>query len=150
MDDTPDMSPVAPPDGIGPHEGRELELMLAGRKPAAMLSDTIPTSCPIPDLAFAPYVKSGAIVRREEIYRKPGDFYALRMVYFALPAEAWRLDALHAIHRATFNGLRLCTDADEIEIGPLLGYSEEEIQAYLDWTEKSRRNRYLSNGNGEA
>lgn len=32
------------PEGIGPHEGKELELMLAGKKPLAMFSDVFPST----------------------------------------------------------------------------------------------------------
>lgn len=135
---TDDPADIVLPEGVGPHEGRELELMLAGRKPLAAFTDTIPTSFEIPEAAFAPHVAAGAIVRREHVYRMPGERYDTRKVYFALPDQAWRIDALVAIEQPIFTGARPATDTDEIETGRLLGYAEEEISVYLKWTNERR------------
>lgn len=126
------------PAGIGPHEGRELELMLAGRKLLATFCDVVPASYEIPEAAFAPHVASGAIVRREEIYRRPKAEFATRFVYYALPHETWRIDAMHMLNNALYAGLQTATERDEIEIGRLLGYSEAEIRVYLAWTREER------------
>jgi len=46
---------------IGPHDDRELELMLAGRKPLAMFTEVLPLeSGLIPEADFAPHVASGS------------------------------------------------------------------------------------------
>jgi len=53
------------PKEIGPHEGRELGLMLAGEKPLAMFSDIVPSSYEWPDALFEPYVSSGVLLKRD-------------------------------------------------------------------------------------
>ena len=119
-------------EGIGPHELRELELMLAGRKPLAVFCDGVPASFELPEKDFAPHVASGRIIRREEIYLDPRADYPGRFVYYALPEEAWRIEALHRINEAIFTGRRKATEQNDIETGRLLGYAEEDIQRFLD------------------
>ena len=132
------MTEESPPIEIGPHEDRELELMLAGTKPLAMFTEVVPPSFEFPEAEFAPYVATGEIIRYEEIYRNPRSEFATRIVYFALAGEEWRIDALHAINDAIFSGRRATTEQDDIETGRLLGYSDEEIVGCLDWTIKAR------------
>src|SRR5438128_1255759 len=87
-------------DGTAPHEGRELELMLAGRKPLAMFVEIVPyESGIIPDEEFAPHVAAGRIVMREVFktdLRLPASVRdgRVRHVLYALPNEAWRIDAM--------------------------------------------------------
>jgi len=121
------------PDGVGPHELRELDLMLAGEKPLAMFVDEDPGNFIIPEADFDPHVQAGTFIKGEAVYRKPDISYAPRHVYFALPSEGWRIDAMHAINEAICTGRRKATDEDEREIGRLLGYSRAQVQAFLDW-----------------
>ncbi|HMA16509.1 MAG TPA: hypothetical protein VKP12_17100, partial [Kiloniellaceae bacterium] len=74
---------AAAPEGIGPHEGRELELMLAGTKPLAMFGDAVGSAQEVPEDDFAPYVAEGRIVRREALYRPRASGAPGRFVYFA-------------------------------------------------------------------
>ncbi|WP_370152058.1 hypothetical protein [Ferrovibrio sp.] len=127
------------PAGIGPHDGRELDLMLAGRKPLAMFYDVVPASIELPEADFAPHVASGRLIRREEIYPGRSGSQPLRYIYYALPAEAPRIDRLHTINAAIHGGARKATEADDIEIGRLLGYSEAEIAAYVEHGRRLRR-----------
>jgi hypothetical protein len=120
------------PPGIGPHEGRELELMLAGEKPLAMFYDAVPATIDLPEADFAPHVTAGRIVMREEIYKAARTGNATRYVYYALPKEVWRIDALHAMQSGFYAG-HPATDEDDIEIGRLLGYSEADIQCFIRW-----------------
>jgi len=53
------------PNGVGPHEFRELELMLAGIKPLAMFFDVIPPTIELPEAEFEPSLKSGQIILRD-------------------------------------------------------------------------------------
>src|SRR3546814_12082269 len=66
------------PDGVGPHEGRELELMLAGGKPLAMFGDGVGSTHEFPEIDFAPFVAEGTFVRREVIYHTPTPGLSLR------------------------------------------------------------------------
>ncbi|MFC3675438.1 hypothetical protein [Ferrovibrio xuzhouensis] len=116
---------------VGPHDDRELALMLAGRKPAAMFYDVVPASIDLPEADFAPHVTAGRLVRREEIYAGRDGGRAMRYVYYVLPGEMQRLEQLHAINAAIYSGQRQATEADDIEIGRLLGYTEAEIAAYV-------------------
>ncbi len=127
-----------PPDGIGPHEFRELELMLSGAKPMAMFCDTVPASYETPEAEFAPHLESGALVMREDVYENPVAEFPTRFVYYALPGEEWRIDAVCRINEAIFTGRRNATEQDDRETGRLLGYDEEDIRRYLAWTKIPR------------
>lgn len=127
--------------GIGPHEGRELELMLAGSKPLAMFSDVVSQSLEGLDEAFAPHVESKRFCRREAICRPRGRLLgniALRYVYYALPDEAWRLGAMHRLNDGRLSGRRKFSLADEFAAGRLLGYSTREILQFVGWTRRLR------------
>lgn len=128
--------PIVPP-GIGPHELRELELMLAGKKPLAMFYDGLAARWIIPEAEFEPYVQAGRIVKHVIITPDCGGMDSI-CVYYALPGEEWRIDALEAINHATRSGARPATDQDDIETGRLLGYSEDEIAAFLAWIKGKR------------
>ncbi|WP_417625338.1 hemin receptor [Paremcibacter congregatus] len=129
MDDEFDLPP-----GIGPHNDRELELMLAGTKPMAMFSDAVHVSDYFPDADFAPHVETGKIIRVEEII--PDEPYDIRYLFFALPGEEWRIEEALILCR----NLRARTvkdhDADSARMGELLGYRAEDIEAFI---EHSRR-----------
>lgn len=136
MIDEPDLPP-----GVGPHEGRELELMLAGQKPLAMFYDVIPASFDLPEADFAPHVASGRIVMREEIYTSVRTGDTSRYLYYALPSEAWRMNAMHRLQFAFHAGQRT-TEAVEIEIGRLLGYADADIQMFPPAHPASQRTDY--------
>ena len=106
--------------------------MLAGKKPLAMFYDAIPATFDLPEADFAPHVNTGRVVMREEVYTSPRTGNSARYLYYALPSEAWRIDALHAM-QCGFHAGRPATDADDIEIGRLLGYSESDIAAFIEW-----------------
>ena len=48
-----------PPPGVGPHEGKELDLMLAGTKPLALFSDAVEGASSFPEADFVPHVAAG-------------------------------------------------------------------------------------------
>lgn len=126
------------PPGIGPHNLRELELMLAGAKPAAMFSDAITCRDIIPEEDFAPHVAAGRIVKREVILKSLDHHPDSICIYYALPGEEWRIDALHAICEALHFKRRRPTLQDHIDHGRLLGYSADEIAAYIKHTKLIR------------
>src|SRR5262245_49363302 len=91
--------------GIGPHEDRELALMLAGEKPLAMFSEIVPIEAGlVPDEAFEPHVAAGQIIKRE-VYEAVLPLTVhhpdarLRRVLYALPDEAWRIEAMLLVCR---------------------------------------------------
>ncbi len=134
MDERPDI-----PEGIGPHELRELELMLAGEKPLAMFSDVVPSSFEWPEADFEPHVQAGTFIKREEILRHPDMLFPMRLVYYALPQEAWRIEKLHAINAEIHAGRRKSTNQDEFETGRLLGYSDEQVRVFLHWIRRQAK-----------
>jgi hypothetical protein len=120
------------PPGVGPHELRELELMLAGTKPAAMFGEAVQFRDIIPEDDFAPHVAAGRILKREYYWDDANHTFV--EIYYALPGEEWRIDALHELHLVVQNKLRPWTAADERETGRLLGYTDAEVDAFLKWT----------------
>jgi len=121
---------------IGPHEGRELELMLAGKKPLAMFHDLlladheIPEEI-IPEEKFKPYVDTGKIIRYVEDVPTGKANDIIRYVLFSLPDETWRIQAYLWMTKEIFSGRRPADEASEIFTGRLLGYSEEDISDFL-------------------
>lgn len=119
--------------GIGPHKGRELELMLEGVKKCALFSDALPASGEIaediiPEKAFAPYVASGQFLRIARDFHIAG--HNLRCVCFTHKDEAWRAEFLLWIKGRLYGGGKV-DHADEVLEGRILGYSEDEIIPYL-------------------
>jgi hypothetical protein len=115
---------------IGPHEGRELELMLAGRKRLAFFQDWVPEE------DFAPHVASGRIVmaRRQEAG------WPFPHTYYALAEHAGLIDDLHRALVAARRATGEEWDALEYEIGALLGYTREDVEAFLArWRAMQRR-----------
>ncbi len=95
-----------PPPGVGPHELRELELMLAGTKPAAMFGEAIQFRDILPEDDFAPHVTAGRIVKREYYWDDKDSGHSFVEIYYALPGEEWRIDALPELHLVVQNKLR--------------------------------------------
>ena len=120
------------PAGIGPHEGRELELMLAGKKPLAMFNDDLPEGMEPPEIAFDPYVVEGRF-SKGEIYVPAPEFGNGRLRYYlyALPGEAWRMGRLIDIQRGFFEDRVKTTPDLETEVGRLLGYAEADINLFV-------------------
>lgn len=121
---------------IGPHEDRELELMLAGRKPLAMFTEISPIETGlIPEADFAPHVTSRRFImsetfeRREKLPNDNRDLY-LRRVIYALPPEEWRINAMLLVCEIA-TGLRRWDEGLERVIGRLLGYEDHQIDIFV-------------------
>jgi hypothetical protein len=127
------------------HGGRELELMLAGRKPLAMFYELVPMDAGlVPDEEFAPHVAAGRIVMREVFEPVAGlpegtKDARLRRVLYALPGETWRIDAmilLCQVYRQQGGwdvGLERLT-------GKLLGYDDQQIETWIRDVVLSQKN----------
>ncbi|MCB1530012.1 MAG: hypothetical protein H6853_09060 [Rhodospirillales bacterium] len=121
---------------IGPHEGKELELMLAGDKKLAFFHDIIPAEGEIaeeiiPERAFAPYVQEGRLLRFAGDIPKTGSADVLRFVCFTLPGEEWRAQFILWLKREWLGGRLEYNPAHEDIIGNLLGYDAQDIEEYL-------------------
>lgn len=126
------------PPSVGPHELRELELMLAGTKPAAMFGEAVQFRDIIPEDDFAPHVAAGRIIKREYYWDDKESGHSFVEIYYALPGEEWRIAALHELNRIAHDKPRPWTADDDRETGRLLGYTDTEINAFLEWAKQQR------------
>lgn len=121
------------PNGVGPHEELELELMLAGKKPLAMFNDDIPFDMEPPEIGFDLHVDEGKFVKGEIVVPlSNATRNSLRYYFYALPDEAWRIARLIEIQRGFFEKGVRTTPELETEIGQLLGYEDADILAFID------------------
>jgi hypothetical protein len=105
---------------IGPHEGKELNMMLAKDKPAALVDDD-------KYHAFEKYVKDGILISKSYINR---DGYRDWVV--VLPGEENRIPRIIALLTAPFNSngsesMKLY----HAKLGKLLGYTNEQIRKFI-------------------
>lgn len=122
------------------HTNRELELMLAGCKPLSMFYDEIgvlPHEGIIPEERFAPYVISGVFVRGEATFT--GRFVAslnrderIKYVFFATASQAWRIPAISLLLRIRYQTGNWQSEEFERMEASLLGYTDEEVDAWCD------------------
>jgi hypothetical protein len=131
------------------HTGRELALMLTGTKPLAVFIDEHPSLHGldvIPEREFEPHVAAGRIIKREEIVPPDrdapmvrGQRIGMRKVLYALPGEAWRIDAYFLLWRtAEKSGWN---EGFERMEGSLLGYEDWQNDIHIE-----RRYRRDSSG----
>ncbi len=126
---------------IGPHEGQEIALMLAGEKPLALFSGFVGETQIVPDGEFEPHVREGRLLKREWEVPLPHEegMPPFRHVLLALPDEAWRLDDAYDILNHHEGDPRRHSDDGHVRMGWLLGYSEEAIGAFIVRCERLRR-----------
>lgn len=119
---------------IGPHEGKELELMLAGKKHLAVFYDSLLPDVPIPEEVipeqkFSLYVENGKIKRfSEDLFTKKG---IVKYVCFTTSGEEWRASAFLWAKKEGFSHRRPFDEAYEYFIGRLLGYEEKDILYFI-------------------
>jgi hypothetical protein len=121
------------------HGGRELELMLAGRKPLALFYDDAGEpagEAAIPEGRFDPYVARGDFVKGEAMLELPdpelGAPARVRYVLYALSDERWRIPAMVLALDLLGRTPGLADEGLERMICALLGYTPEETAACLD------------------
>lgn len=126
---------------IGPHTRKELELMLTGTKPMAMFFDyyvedgSIPEEI-IPETAFKPHVENGTFVRISRDFRDIKHNCLIRFVCFTRPDEVWRAQCVLWMKEGIYSGVRPALAGDNVLIGRLLGYAEEDIQDFIEHRSK--------------
>src|SRR5262245_66504208 len=98
------MTPPQPT--IGPHEGRELELMLAGAKPLSMFLVPIDTEFEIfPEGEFDRLVSEGRLAKSvslETVKHPDGPDTQVRRVLYALAGVEWRINAMVLVNALYF------------------------------------------------
>lgn len=108
---------------IGPHEGKELDLMLKGLKNLALFY----TDYNIP-YGFTPYLESGFFKRKKirTIDSNGNNFYYYIIYAKKHKRKAKKLSLLLEKSTKCFNS------TFEKKIGRLLGYSKEDIEFYIE------------------
>jgi hypothetical protein len=117
---------------IGPHEDRELELMLAGLKPLAMFYALDFEDWIIPEQDFAPHVAAGRFIKAEiffDLDEHPE--WKIRYVFYAQPDQAQRIAQAIDVIRPIYLRLKPYDDDRDRALGRLLGYREEDIEFFL-------------------
>jgi len=107
---------------IGPHEDNELELMLSGTKPAALIgSESIGS--------FKPYIKDKTLSLAAKF--KGGGGATVYVV--TLPNETWRGKQIENqfMKQKQFPVGSPETKTSHAKMGLLLGYSKEDIRHFL-------------------
>lgn len=124
------------PAFVGPHEGRELELMLEGKKHLSYFFFEVGIERDIfPEDEFERLVNSGFLAKDEriEVMISPEtkSDTTVRNILHATVTEAWRIPAMRTvqdIYRRMGPGWR--PDLERV-IGSLLGYDPEHVEAFI-------------------
>jgi hypothetical protein len=106
--------------------------MLAGKKPLAIFSWVSRggiTYEEAPEEEFDPHVSSGLFVKGE-LQLNPNEEVSVRYVFYALKSESWRISAIQVVLQQMQRMRRVDEGVERIR-GALLGYSDEEIDAYV-------------------
>ncbi|WP_421398543.1 hemin receptor [Agrobacterium fabrum] len=129
----------------GSHSGRELELMMLGKKPMAMFiaDDSVPPD-KIGDAEFRPYVENGQIIKN--VYRN--DELKFESRCYCLPSEEWRGKLKNFLFQSSCEGKLppTFTSDDKARIdGILLGYTKESIERHiLDLQQRRQRRQSIT------
>ena len=115
------------PPGVGPHEGRELELLLAGQKPVArFLFDGLSEEY---EDQFKEAVESGQILE----FDFPAEEPHLHRRYYCLRGEEWRVKVMELVDHADAGraAVRLTEEDWHRLDGTLLGYAKDDIERFI-------------------
>lgn len=123
------------PSFLGPHEGHELELMLAGKKHLSCFFFETGAAFP-EEVEFDAHVDRGFLVKdefvEEFISPEDGQETSARDILYATASEAWRIPAMRmiqAIYRRMGPGWR--PDLERA-VGSLLGYDPGDVEAFIE------------------
>ena len=117
------------------HNGRELGLMLRGRKPLAYFLNVVASEFDVNIRywrMFDRHVAAGRLIKREVF-----DVFANlehRRLFYALPDHEWRIDAMLTL----INELEAWSDDHERRFSELLGYESWQIDHWLRYRRARR------------
>lgn len=129
--------PTRKPAFLGPHEGRELELMLAGKKHLSFFYLEVGIEREVfPERQFDVEVANGFFVKDERIdefiSRETNELTSARNILYATAREAWRIPAMRMIqdiYRRMGPGWR--PDLERMK-GALLGYDPQDVESFIE------------------
>jgi hypothetical protein len=128
---------------LGPHENRELELMLAGKKHVSSFSFEEGIEREIfPERQFDSHVADGFLVKDARVecwVSADGEEINMRSVLYATASEAWRIPAMRMvqdIYHSMGPGWR--PDLERV-IGSLLGYGRRDVELFVERLAKRQR-----------
>ncbi len=119
------------PPGVGPHNGRELELMLQGDKPMALFAAE-PGMDPedVGDAGFKPFVEEGRFLMFAHIDPET----SVEDRRYCLPTEEWRCKLSLLISKMCRDGgafdVFTSNDLARLE-GALLGYTKQDVEVFI-------------------
>ena len=124
------------PSFLGPHEGRELELMLEGKKHLNRFYFEVGIERSVfPEDEFDLQVANGFLVKderiEESISRETGELTSSRSILYAAANEAWRIPAMRMIqdiYQRMEPGWR--PDLERMK-GALLGYDPQDVESFI-------------------
>ena len=121
----------------GPHENKELKLMILNKKPAMLTTDEDKFKL------FIPYIKSKQFVHKSFSYTR--DDEDIKYYIISLPEESWRIDKIIKLLKWRCDvkignedkRLREIVGVKaeklyHIKIGTLLGYSKNDILSFIN------------------
>ena len=110
---------------IGPHAGKEFHLMFTGQKPAALVGND---EDPEKIRKFKELKRTGRVKEfpMKFALKKDSDNWV-----YTLPGEEWRADEIRDIYDEVRRTGKM-TNKHHRRMGQLLGYSEDDIKAFLD------------------
>jgi hypothetical protein len=124
------------PSFLGPHEGRELELMLAGRKHLCAFYEELGIEREtFPERQFDLHVAEGRFVkdiRVENWISRDGEETSARSVLYATADQTWRIPAMRMIediYHSMGPGWR--PDLERVK-GSLLGYDRTDVERFIE------------------
>jgi hypothetical protein len=126
------------PTAIGPHNGIELDLMLAGKKPLARFSKELPVGdYEVGDEAFAQFVDAG-FIKRFVFNEGPCEYR-----YYCHPTEEWRVKVLELIRRVALEENKGGFTEDDLHRvdGALLGYEKTDVEQFVAHASRIRESR---------
>ena len=122
-------------DTIGPHEGRELALMMAGTKPLSMFVEEVPAQSEyFPEDQFDALVAQGKLKKFVSIETSPvpnGVDRNIRRVLYSLPDQEWRINAILSV-LAMYKSLGGFRPDLERMTGDLLGYAHGDVERFIE------------------
>lgn len=119
------------------HGGRELDLMTKGIKPLSVFSHVDPASSLASFLRrhFDPLVDASRLISGRISNEEVGGSFMAPAVMYALPSEAWRIQAYRLL-AASAPRVARWNDALEFTEGSLLGYTREQNDIWLGYRKR--------------